>query len=582
MPLTGQILRPLCPPTRLALWLVLLCCVVSGIEAQAPRYREPDFEKKLFAREALLLEKQEIDTAVTALAALAANFSDSDEVDHQLRAKAIAIALRLNGTDAVALAANRALMMGEAPEAVPSVTSLDQVAQQLWMIAGFLDSPEKGKDERVLQFCLADIARGIDPQNLAESNRYPARLPTTLFPGWETVLKGRPGFVFPDPEPEPDPDPDPGQGADPGTVDGEDPAGTRTTRAAKGAGKALTVGGVVERIRADLKEGGGEAPLAIVFSDGEGATTVPLNEHRATLVSALTELQGGWPKDGGVLVLTIDGEPTADQSLMLPSALLADSLIRARKLDEKTAALGFVAPEGSLIKAERLYQRLHALRSNKVATILLPEENFADLEDLALLGELAPFYRFQIILVGSLKEAASLAAAEGRGENFAASQSEFSALQKVAMKSEISELTGFPSVQSNLAKVIELEPRHASARILRAHGARELPQKLTTKGALGALYRATSPVVSAVKAGGAPERNVVIAAYESVEQISDLLPEEVAPLGASSGELLKEIGAYTSLADKQGAEAQALKAKIIGQWDGVRDEFARLNRGDGD
>ncbi len=168
--------------------LAVLLAVPFALGQTAARYAEPNFDGHLFSREALLLETQEIASAVSALVALAANFPSDPAINHQLRAMALGIALRLDGTHPGALAANASLKKAELPTTLPDYETLGEVAGQLWTTASYLESPEMGEDERVLQFCLVDIARSIDPTNLADSNRYPARLPESVFPGWDTVV----------------------------------------------------------------------------------------------------------------------------------------------------------------------------------------------------------------------------------------------------------------------------------------------------------------------------------------------------------------------------------------------------------
>ena len=78
--------------------VVLAAAVPMGLAQGSTAFSEPDYGKKLFVREALLLETHEIASVVEALTALASNFPAADEIDHRLRAKALAIALRLDGT----------------------------------------------------------------------------------------------------------------------------------------------------------------------------------------------------------------------------------------------------------------------------------------------------------------------------------------------------------------------------------------------------------------------------------------------------------------------------------------------------
>ena len=545
--------------------------------AQDEPYAEPNFAKSLFAREAILLETAEVDSVVSALAALAANFPGTGAADNRLRAKALAIALRLDGTQPAAVSVNRLLRSGEVPDRVPDFNTIGDVAEALWETASYLESPEKGKDERVLQYCLVDIAREIDPGNLAESNQYPTRLPASVFPGWAGIVEGADsGFVFEGGGPPAEPDPP----VQPSVPDKVPDAPSNPTRTAQGSYRSVIAGGSsgsVANIRGDLKAGGGTAPLAVVFSDEEGSTALDLNKSRDMMVSALTELQGSWPQDGGVLVLSVPSAGGSDPALLLPGALLADSLMRNWALHPRTVALGAVAPEGSLIPVERLPQRLQALTADDIEMILVPEENLPQLQDMALLGDLETLFRYQFIFVGSLKQAAVAAASE-HDEDFAKSLANFNIVQEVAEDNPASEMTNSGTVKTYLANILGLNPQHASAKLLLDHGNGKLPKNLTREGSLAALNRATGPVVSAFRRGTV-QRPTAMTASKSVSKTQSLLHPDIAELGGMMGALLKDIGDHAGMADKNSTAAEALKIKISSDWEKVRSEYSRLKNG---
>lgn len=572
------------------LLMVLLLAAPLSLAQDESGYVEPDFEKAIFTREALLLESQEVAATVSALAALASNFPDSGLIDHKLRAKALAIALRLDGTHPGAVAANTKLRDGEKPEALSDFTTLEEVAQQLWTSAGYLESPEKAKDERVVQFCIADIARVIDPENLAESNRYPAQLLSSIFPGWGALLGKGSGTEFefspeggdPDNPPDPDPDPDTPPDPDPDPDNPPDPdpgpnAGTPTRTAQE---STVTIGSnssaaKFSTIVGNLKAGGGTEPLAVVFADEDGQTSQPLNAYRDTMVSALTELQGNWPQDGGVLVLTVKSDTPGDRSMLLSSALLADSLIRERKLDSRVVALGFVAPEGSLMAVDRLHQRLTSLETGEAEIVIVPEDNLPDLQDMLLLGEVETFFRHQILIASTLKEAAAMAAAT-RAEKLGRSITDFKPVQEI--EGDLAGLTSYSAVKKPLTRILELNPRHASTSLLLKHGTGKLPEKLTLNGSLGALHRATVPVISAMQSDDGANLPTAVAGLNAVTKIQPILAPDSEPLGKMMVGLIKNIGTYAGMKPKTSPTATELKSTILTDWESVRSEFGRLKK----
>ena len=546
-------------------------------------YAEPDFETELFSRDALLLETQEIATTVTALAAIASNFPGTDKVNHRLRAKSLAVALRLDGTHPAAVSANSDLRDGKHPEPLTDFTDLDAIAEQLWTAARYLESPEKGKDERILQFCLAEIARDLDPENLADSNLYPAHLPSNLFPGWSAIIgKGdKPVFEFDpgagDPGNKTDPEPEPE------TTTVPTPNGTgNPTRTAQGTLRTAVAGdsrGSVATLTGDLKAGGGTDALAIVFADVEGETNQPLNRYRDTLVSALTELHGSWPQDGGVLVLTVKSDDADDQGLMLGAAILADSLMRERELDPRVLPIGFVAPEGSLMAVDNLFERLQALKTAQPGIVIVPEENLPQLQDMLLLGEIPLFFRHQFIVASTLKEAAAMVAV-GREENFETSLVEAKLVWDVVKGPNVATMPKYSAVRKKLTLITELNPRHVSASLLLKQGADELPEKLTLGGSLAALQRATGPVVAAMQDQGSADRATAAAALAEVNALKPLIPTEAETLSSLMTGVLEDIGTYAGLTDQNSAAATELQAKIRTSWATVRTEFGRLKNRD--
>ena len=522
---------------------------------------------------------------VDALTALAANFPASSEVNHSLRAKAIAIALRLEGTNPGAIATNNSLKAGDLPAPVSGFGTLAEVAERLWDTAAFLESPEMGDDERVLQFCLVDIAREIDSSNLSESNRYPTGLPAAIFAGWQAILgkSGEPAFVFPKAgEENGDTNPETSVTEPPPTTGIEPVIPSNLTRKAQGSYRSLSASGSsanLTQIGGDINAGSSPAPLAIIFSYEKGDTEQPLNRHRGALVSALTSLYGSWPQDGGVVILSVSEEDADDAALLLPGTILADSLIRERQLDPRTLALGFVAGDGSVLRVEKLHDRLAAFNPIDIDTILVPEDNLPELQDMALLGELAPFFRFQIILVSNLEEATRLAAAE-HDAGFETTLRKFNNIRTVAKDTKLPDLVGLDVIQSKFREITNLNPKHASAAVLLELGEGELPGKLTRGGSLSALSRATDPVFRTIGVQVKPDRSAVIAALESVTKIQPILDQETAALGGMMSALLKDIGRYASI-DPTAGPAAELRDKIASTLETVEEESDRLKNSDG-
>jgi len=550
-----------------------------GQEDDVP-YAEPDFERQLFLREALLLESQEISEIVTALAALASNFSHDEKITNRLRAKALAIALTLDGIDPNAVQANRALKGGDLPAKVTGFSTLPKIARTIWDTAGYLESPEKGRNEQILQYCLADIAREIDPENQRDSRRFPLTIAKNLFGGWDVILGKRPGpeIDFPPVEGATDPEkPEP-------IPDLENLGGTKE---AEGKIRSIVPEGRKSRIseiHGDLSLRSGNAPLAVVFTDSDGDTEQPLNEQRAGIVSALTETHDGqWPTNSGVVVLRVESGSKGDPSLTLPAAILTDALIRGREVHADTLAIGIVSPDGSLALAGRLRQRLRSLDTSD-AIIIVPGDNVPELQDMLLLREFDAFFNHQIITAATLGDAIEIASGE-RSKEFGQGLALFGQIQGLLGGNTPEQLSESGTVKSRLEQIVKLNPDHASASLLLKNANGELPKTLTLGGSMVALARASQPVVEGMqerkKSGILSDPSIAKTARARLGEIVDLMHADVAEICVAMVDLTDKISEHVALDSKKGDAAVALRAEIESAWEVVRSEFQQLKKNAG-
>ena len=166
--------------------------VVNTLPAQEPApevaFITPNFSKVLFDIDSVFLEPGELRVVTNALSALAANFPGESRINNRLRAKALAISLRLDGTHRDSVLTLQKLQQGETPASVPGFGEPDDVALELWQLAEDLDRADASRDDHVLACYLIDIALLIDPERPGGSARFKKLSRKGKFLGWTDVI----------------------------------------------------------------------------------------------------------------------------------------------------------------------------------------------------------------------------------------------------------------------------------------------------------------------------------------------------------------------------------------------------------
>ena len=180
------------PPTGVLGCVLSLFIAFTALPAQeaAPKvvFVTPNFSKALFDIDSILLESGELRVVTNALSALAANFSGDSRIGPGLRAKALAISLRLDGTHRDSVLTLQKLRQGETPLPVPGFEEPNVVALELWQLAETLDRADASRDDHVLACYLMDIAMRIDPERAGGSARLKKLSKKGKFLGWQGVI----------------------------------------------------------------------------------------------------------------------------------------------------------------------------------------------------------------------------------------------------------------------------------------------------------------------------------------------------------------------------------------------------------
>ncbi len=182
-------------PTRMLCRFTCVSAMIiapASLPAQQPGpklvFIAPNFSKVLFDMDLVLLEPGELRVVTNALAALAANFPGDSRIVPGLRAKALAISLRLDGTHRDSALTLRKLKDGETPSPVAGFDAPSVAVRELWQLAEALDRADASRDDHVLACYLMNIAMLINPDRPGGSARFKKLSKKGKFLGWKDVI----------------------------------------------------------------------------------------------------------------------------------------------------------------------------------------------------------------------------------------------------------------------------------------------------------------------------------------------------------------------------------------------------------
>ena len=179
-------------PKGMAAAVLAIFVVMTVLPAQEPApkvaFSVPNFSKVLFDIDSVFMEPGELRVVTNALSALAANFLGDSIIVPGIRAKALAISLRLDGTHRDSVLTLQKLKQGETPIPVPGFEEPDAAALELWQLAEALDRADASRDDHVLACYLMDIAMLIDPDRPGGIARFKKLSKKGKFLGWKDVI----------------------------------------------------------------------------------------------------------------------------------------------------------------------------------------------------------------------------------------------------------------------------------------------------------------------------------------------------------------------------------------------------------
>ena len=386
----------------------------------------------------------------------------------------------------------------------------------------------------------------------------------------------------------PRPDPDGGSG-DP---DGGDPVPDGPVKLVKSraSGDLLVIDprvqppvGMVAGMEVTTIVGALENPMTVRFLDVDGQEVEGLAKVAAFIPEAVAAAGTRWPNNGGSMTVSINGyyDPLNGEGIALASALLARSLLTGEEFQSDVAVVGGISEGGAVEAVGRLLGRLRGLRPGVPQMVVVPADNFPQLVDLAVLGEMAPLVDRQVFVIADLKSAAMLAFEQPAA--IAEVRRQFAEIQGLAGTMPVGDLAANAKVQERLAEIVAVAPGHASARVLLLAGRGELPKSLSREGSIYALEQAAVPVLRVLQGGGEPfvenPARLFSSTRSTLSSVRSKLHRSCTPVADLLVDLVAKIEAYSALKNRSSDKGKTMLTEIRESWEALRGAYRGLHGG---
>ncbi len=499
-----------------------------GRTADADVFIEPRFTPLLFRVDAVSLEGEERKTLIEALTAVARNFPGDEVIDHPVREKALAIALRLDSMDAAARETNDALIAGTPLPPSETFRERGLIGELLWELATRLRREKLEPADPRLGLLLMEIVMHIDPEHAADRQQvYRGAVPKDRdAPNWNNVVTARPPKTAAIPARPRPPAREPAESVVPPAAPGkpgreavtEGGAGKRTPPVPKGPD--IRFGRDTGTVHVVLDKAGGRrgssAPnvyrLTAEVVDVEGprkAGQSPIYSEEgiggsmaASLAPALALLQEryqAFPQSARVkftLESVLDGsrESLRHDDLVAPMFVLMDSLLSGTELDADFVLSGTIGENGGFFSPVHSAQWVRVSGEAGLSSVIAGRSAETELKDALLAGESELLYRVQVFQVVSANDIVPILMKE-RFEEVNEAMRSFGEVRDLLDKYSPEDLARNSAVQARLEEILDKTGAHLSAKLLLAFGRGELPDSLSLPGSVGRVDFFLAPVL---------------------------------------------------------------------------------------
>ncbi len=505
-----------------ALWPALM-----HADSTAGDYQTPDFDAKLFDRDALSLEGEELANVVDALTAVVRNFDSVANIDSDVKEKALALALRLQPLNPAARAAHLLMSGGQGPsvglESILRYSDTGKIFQVLAVNGERLLRERAQPDDEILGPLLMEIGltilsplewEGPEAQKVAHAYNevggkgelegfWKLTVRQQPIPGdGASLLASRLAKLQPLAEVETADD-----SSDVNSSAQTQKMATESTSAADLPGAfaanssdTVRTGSLDTSVMflADVLGAGGaslaDASIEIVDLDpdadesGAESTLVMRLVRVGPANSALRGVTGGrawvnqtfprWPDGKQAVVRLLLGSEDKESvvsapgerwpvEVSLPLALVMYSTLSKAQIAADVAISGRIEAGGSVKPVLPRSEILREVGENvgRIAVLAVPLDEVVESRELASPAEIEVLGRVQVIEVGTFDELQQVAVSELRPAELSAAMAEFAEVQRVGIRpGNLSD----PELRGKLAAVVQQWPGHYSAQRLLA------------------------------------------------------------------------------------------------------------------
>lgn len=500
---TGNWLRWAC-----GIGLVLLICPhVAWAE-----YVSPNWEGISYDAERTILSPAERFQLADALAECARSIPGVNAAADSLRAKSIALALRLDADNKSAVILNGKFKHGRS-DAEGASTSVPKEAllKMFEMQVKRLRESTSGSDATFAAYFL-DWLVAMEPAN--EEMLYQSELAQRKTPiNWAVVLSGQANRTVVTPTPMPMPGqpgmpssryPQGGRIAGPPTSSVSAPVPTSATPATPivlkktqakvnglavmSSGESMIYGKVLEIIVTASPSGDNGESEGKFITETTADTKISKDE-----ALRLMKLRSPSGRSGIKFDISFDDKYVTKSGGSAGTALTLAmlSIVDGFDIDPLFAVTGDITVDGKVRKIGGIPLKIHGAKDAGCKIVAIPADNEGEIVDLMVLQNHQALAEIQIFSIATIDEAIQLAH-QDRGGNLGQAISLFGAIQQ-DMGNGVT--LSNPGIRDRLDEVLRLAPNHLSAKYLKMKSQGAAPTVLSARAAVSEILRILSPMI---------------------------------------------------------------------------------------
>lgn len=479
--------------------VAFLCFMGFGLSCSLrAEYKSPSWELIPYDANRTSLSAQERSQLADALAEYSRSIKGEDATADTLRAKALALALRLDPENKSAVILNGKFKRGGYTSDGVSSISKDSLVKMFLMQTKKMQAETAGPDAVTAAYVL-DFLAAVDSTN--EDLLYQAEMAQRKSPvNWTGVLNGggrvrptsTPGMtVAAPPSAKPTPDSTPV----PTAPSGGDPAAAVTLKKQQSKVKGLVVmhsddgvlGGKVMEVLATASSIAGDSTCELSAKAAENMK-IALSEAFRCVKMRHPEVARGIG-----FTLSFDDKYTkmAGGSAGTAFAVGLSAILDNLNIDPKMAMTGDITVDGKVRKVGGVPTKIWGAKLDGCELVGIPVENESDVANLMVMKGYRVASEIQIFSINTLDDAVSLAR-QDRPDKLGEAIKIFSEVQHDLNGSSS---INSPEIAAKLDKILDLAPNHLSAKYLREKARGTLSTILTPGAAIDELFNAAGPLM---------------------------------------------------------------------------------------